>query len=80
MLISRLFKRPASAARYYAQLDSQDNCLALWALDQLPDTGRWVQVTDLNPYWLGRPLPGDARVGPSAPAQQLGVSQRWVSL
>lgn len=80
MLLSRFFRRNASPTRYFAELDAQDNCLALWALDRSPDTGRWVQVTELNPHWLGRPLPRDARAAIPAPAQQLSARQRWVSL
>ncbi|WP_022961206.1 hypothetical protein [Halopseudomonas pelagia] len=79
MLISRLFKRQASPAHYFAQLDAHDNCLALWALDQSPDTGHWVQVTELNPHWLGRPLPRDARADLQAPTGQPSAIQRLIS-
>lgn len=79
MLISRLFKRQAAPTHYFAQLDAQDNCLALWALERSPDNGHWVQVTELNPHWLGHPLPHHARAelqtaAKAAPAVRLGIS------
>ncbi|HSP30610.1 MAG TPA: hypothetical protein VLO13_01135 [Halomonas sp.] len=69
MLISRLFRRRHPVARRFAQLDAQGNCVSLWALEQAPDKGHWVQVSALNPLWLGHPLPSDAGAGtPFAPS------------
>lgn len=71
MLISRLFKHPQPSAFFYARLDAEGKCLALWALSHTPDSGQWVQVNELNPLWLGHSLPRDALMDLPAPAQQL---------
>lgn len=48
--------------RFYARLDELNCCETLWATTtHPPDTGRWVEVTELNQFWIGRPLPPSAR-------------------
>lgn len=81
MLISRLFKRPPASAGFFAQVDADGKCLALWALDHCPDTGQWVPVNALNPLWLGHPLPRDALTDLPAPAHKPRLRiQQWLSL
>ncbi len=62
MLISSLLRRPP-VTRHFAQLDTQGNCVSLWVLENTPDSGSWVQVSEFNPLWLGQPLPKHASVG-----------------
>lgn len=73
MLISRLFKRQQASSAFFAQLDTDGKCLALWALNHCPDTGRWVPVNALNPLWLGHPLPRDALRDSPAPQPRLRI-------
>lgn len=61
MLISRLLRRQP-VTRNFAQLDTQGNCVSLWVLENTPDSGCWVQVSEFNPLWLGQPLPKHASV------------------
>ncbi|SDS94698.1 hypothetical protein [Halopseudomonas sabulinigri] len=57
-----LFKR--RQRQYFAQLDLRGHCVALWELDQPPASGNWVRVHELDPRWIGRPLPAHAVVAP----------------
>lgn len=47
--------------RFYARLDDKGRCETLWAAAEPPERCRWVEVTELNPFWIGRPLPLSAR-------------------
>lgn len=49
--------------RFYARLDEQGRCETLWAAAGQPAAGRWVEVSELNPFWIGKPLPASARQG-----------------
>lgn len=57
-MFANLFTR----RRYYAQLNAQGVCVAVWALSQQPQHGYWVEVSELQPRWIGKPLPATARV------------------
>ena len=57
-MFANLFAR----RRYYAQLDAQGVCVAVWALSQQPQQGCWVEVNELQPRWIGKPLPAAARI------------------
>ncbi len=59
MFIARWLGR--TQPRFYARLDEMDRCETLWATTSRPDKGRWVEVTELNQFWIGRPLPPSAR-------------------
>jgi len=65
-----LFKR--RQRQCFAQLDLRGHCVALWELDQPPASGNWVQVHELEPRWIGGPLPAHALV-----AQQARKQQGW---
>lgn len=70
MLISRLLRRQP-VTRNFAQLDTQGNCVSLWVLENTPDSGRWVQVSEFNPLWLGQPLPKHASVSSATTSSAL---------
>ncbi|MBJ9976689.1 hypothetical protein IAE35_10065 [Pseudomonas sp. S75] len=55
-----LFKR--SRDNTYARLDGEGKCLAFKRCGQAPTGSGWVQVSEAHLAWLGRPLPGSARV------------------
>ena len=55
-----LFKR--RQRQCFAQLDLRGHCVALWELDQSPASGNWVRVQELDPRWIGQPLPTHALV------------------
>lgn len=57
-MLASLFKRH----RCYAQLNTEGVCVAIWELKQQPTTGYWVEVNELQPRWIGKPLPAAARV------------------
>ena len=57
-MLNALFKR----RRCYAQLSPQGLCLALWELNDSPRQGHWVEVCEMEPRWIGKPLPASARV------------------
>ncbi|CAG8868036.1 hypothetical protein PS627_02797 [Pseudomonas fluorescens] len=63
-----LFRRPRNAC--YARLDSDGTCVAFKQCSQPPRGSGWVQVEEVQPGWLGRPLPASARVCARA-------SSRW---
>lgn len=43
--------------RHFAQIDDRGHCQAFWSLPQPPSAGVWVEVSETNPCWIGRPLP-----------------------
>lgn len=65
MFIARWIGRKQT--RCYARLDEMNRCETLWATTSPPDNGRWVEVTELNQFWIGRPLPPSARCQISTP-------------
>lgn len=59
-----MFNLPANRRdkiRFYARIDDNNYCETVWAAASAPTTGRWVEVTGLNPLWIGKPLPRSAR-------------------
>jgi hypothetical protein len=34
----------------------------VWALSQQPQQGCWVEINELQPRWIGKPLPAAARI------------------
>ncbi|MBA6115826.1 hypothetical protein JET76_18095 [Pseudomonas putida] len=55
-----LFQRPRH--RCYARLDAEGKCLAFKACSHAPSGGGWLQVSEIQPAWLGRELPDEARI------------------
>lgn len=49
-----LWKR--SPTRCFAQLDASGRCQAFWMLRQAPATGNWIEVSDVDPRWIGHHL------------------------
>ncbi|WP_093395063.1 hypothetical protein [Halopseudomonas xinjiangensis] len=50
-----LWKR-SKPQRCFAQLDASGRCIAFWVLPQPPASGKWMEVSDADPRWIGRQL------------------------
>lgn len=59
--LARLFSRTPDY-RDFVLLDASGVCLAFKRCATQPVNGHWVQITDVNLGWLGKPLPGKARI------------------
>lgn len=59
----RLHMSRRARTRFYARLDDVGRCETLWATESSIPSGRWIEVTELNPFWIGRQLPLSARSG-----------------
>ncbi|WP_339843786.1 hypothetical protein [uncultured Halopseudomonas sp.] len=71
MFIARWLER--KQPRFYARLDEMNRCETLWAACNPPDTGRWVEVVELNPFWIGKTLPASARYHARTPVTATGI-------
>jgi len=45
-----------------SRLDAEGKCLAFKACSHAPSGGGWLQVSEIQPAWLGRELPDEARI------------------
>ncbi|MFN3579553.1 MAG: hypothetical protein ACK4VV_03665 [Pseudomonas sp.] len=84
MLISRLCSKAFRKAfckpcrRHFARLDQQGRCTSLWTLQERPEQGRWIEVTELNPTWIGQSVPLEAQCPPAnQPKRSLLTHLAW---
>ncbi|ALI02315.1 hypothetical protein C1Y08_22275 [Pseudomonas sp. FW306-02-F02-AA] len=50
--------------RYFAQLDSNQCCLAFKHCRVPPEGDGWVEIEEIRLNWLHQPLPASARLSP----------------
>lgn len=54
--------KPRARRRRFALIDTRGICRALRETRTAPGEAGWVEVTELQPHWLGQMLPIEARL------------------